>query len=87
MTGYLSGFSYVDTKKITPIIWSPLRTVGSYDLTNPNHLTNFIVGAKYHMFPHTLSCALQDIGRTNGEVPNGEEPERWWTVQRGIAKL
>ncbi|KAJ7794004.1 hypothetical protein B0H14DRAFT_3159319 [Mycena olivaceomarginata] len=90
MTGTVDrdrGECYVDMKKITPIIWSPLRTVVSYDRTNTNHLTDLIVGAKYHTFPHTLSCALQDIGRTNGEVPNGEEPERWWTVQRGIAKL
>ncbi|KAJ7719473.1 hypothetical protein B0H14DRAFT_2643030 [Mycena olivaceomarginata] len=66
-------------KIITVIIWSPSHTIVSYDLANPNH---FIV-AKYHMFAHTLSCPLQDIGRIDDE-----EPECWlWKVQPAIAKL
>ncbi|KAJ7772799.1 hypothetical protein B0H14DRAFT_2632268 [Mycena olivaceomarginata] len=74
------GERYVGMDKIiTVIIWSPSHTIVSYDLANPNH---FIV-AKYHMFAHTLSCPLQDIGRIDDE-----EPECWlWKVQPAIAKL
>ncbi|KAJ7686439.1 hypothetical protein B0H14DRAFT_3534558 [Mycena olivaceomarginata] len=74
------GERYVDMDKIitTAIIWSPLHTIVSYDLTNPN---DFIV-SKYHIFSHTLSCPFQDMGRTDGEEPE----RRWWKVQC-IAKL
>jgi hypothetical protein len=74
MARYLSMSRYVNMDKIiTAIIWSPLHTIASYDLTNPN---DFIV-SKYHIFSHTLSCPFQDMGCTDGE-----EPERgWWKVQ------
>jgi hypothetical protein len=80
MARYLSRSRYVDIDKIiTTIIWSLSHTIVSYDLANLNH---FIV-AKYHMFAHTLSCPLQDIG-----CIDDKEPERWWwKVQCAIAKL